>query len=37
VLSHADFREDAINTRWLETALLPVMVPTPSVKESTDG
>jgi acetyl-CoA carboxylase biotin carboxylase subunit len=26
-LSHADFRNDAINTRWLQTTLLPAMVP----------
>ena len=29
VLSHDDFRNDAINTRWLETTLLPSVLSTP--------
>ena len=37
VLSHDDFRNDAINTRWLETTLLPELTSTPTAKESTDG
>ena len=37
VLSHADFRNDAINTRWLETTLLPAVSSTPTAKEPTDG
>ena len=28
VLSHHDFRNDTINTRWLETTLLPELLPT---------
>ena len=28
VLSHDDFRNDTINTRWLETTLLPELLPT---------
>jgi acetyl-CoA carboxylase biotin carboxylase subunit len=27
VLSHLDFRDDAINTRWLESSLLPQLAP----------
>ena len=37
VLSHADFRNDTINTRWLETTLLPAVSSTPTAKEPTDG
>jgi acetyl-CoA carboxylase, biotin carboxylase subunit len=37
VLSHDDFRNDAIDTRWLETTLLPALSPTPTRKESPDG
>ncbi len=37
VLSHDDFRNDAINTRWLETTLLPAVSSSRSAKESTDG
>ena len=33
VLSHADFGNDAINTRWLETTLLPAMLSTTSAKD----
>ena len=29
VLGHPDFRADRINTRWLETTLLPELAPTP--------
>jgi acetyl-CoA carboxylase biotin carboxylase subunit len=41
VLSHPDFRNDAINTRWLEGTVLPSILPaastTRAAKESTDG
>jgi acetyl-CoA carboxylase biotin carboxylase subunit len=37
VLSHADFRNDAIDTRWLETTLLPTVLSTPTATESVDG
>ena len=39
VLSHDDFRNDPINTRWLETTLLPgrAGVDASTAKESTDG
>ena len=36
VLSHDDFRNEAINTRWLETTLLPSMT-TATAEESTVG
>jgi acetyl-CoA carboxylase biotin carboxylase subunit len=35
VLAHADFRADNINTRWLETALLPTLEPNPHAQEAT--
>ena len=37
VLSHDDFRNDAINTRWLETTLLPELFPTRKVEASAHG
>ena len=37
VLSHDDFRNDAINTQWLETTLLPSVTSTPTAKELTHG
>jgi acetyl-CoA carboxylase biotin carboxylase subunit len=37
VLAHDDFRNDAINTRWLETTLLPTMRSNPTAKEWRDG
>ena len=37
VLSHADFRNDTINTRWLETTLLPELAPTAHAQEATRG
>jgi hypothetical protein len=37
VLSHDDFRNDAINTRWLETVLLPTLVPATIAGETPDG
>jgi acetyl-CoA carboxylase, biotin carboxylase subunit len=37
VLSHDDFRNDAINTRWLETTLLPSVLSTLAAKESAVG
>jgi acetyl-CoA carboxylase biotin carboxylase subunit len=37
VLSHEDFRNDLISTRWLETILLPAAWPSTTAKEATDG
>jgi acetyl-CoA carboxylase, biotin carboxylase subunit len=40
VLAHADFRNDTINTRWLETTLLPELAahaPTAHAQETTRG
>jgi acetyl-CoA carboxylase biotin carboxylase subunit len=37
VLSHEDFRNDLITTRWLETTLLPAVFTRPTAKEATDG
>ena len=37
VLSHDDFRNDVINTRWLESTLLPAVQSPPNAKESIDG
>ena len=37
VLSHDDFRNDAINTRWLETTLLPELFPTRKAEASAHG
>ena len=37
VLSHADFRTDVIDTRWLETTLLPELFPTTKVEASAHG
>ena len=37
VLSHADFRNDAINTRWLESTLLPAIVPAAAAMGAADG
>ena len=37
VLSHDDFRNDAINTRWLETTLLPELFPSRKVQEASHG
>jgi acetyl-CoA carboxylase biotin carboxylase subunit len=37
VLSHDDFRNDAINTRWLETTLLPSVLSTLTAEESAVG
>jgi acetyl-CoA carboxylase biotin carboxylase subunit len=37
VLSHDDFRNDAINTRWLETTLLPSVMSTSTAREPADG
>lgn len=37
VLSHDDFRNDAISTRWLETTLLPELFPTRKVEASAHG
>jgi acetyl-CoA carboxylase biotin carboxylase subunit len=36
VLSHEDFRNDLISTRWLETTLLPAMSSS-TAREETDG
>ena len=36
-LSHADFRSDAITTRWLETTLVPAVVSSRPAEEPTDG
>jgi acetyl-CoA carboxylase, biotin carboxylase subunit len=37
VLSHDDFRNDEINTRWLETSLLPSVLSTLTAKEPAVG
>jgi acetyl-CoA carboxylase biotin carboxylase subunit len=37
VLSHDDFRNDLISTRWLETTLLPAVSSSLTGKEATDG
>ena len=37
VLAHDDFRNDVINTRWLETTLLPAVSSTSDERESIDG
>jgi acetyl-CoA carboxylase, biotin carboxylase subunit len=37
VLAHDDFRADTINTRWLETTLLPELSPIPTRKDPIDG
>ena len=37
VLSHDDFGNDAINTRWLETTLLPSVLSTATAKEPAVG
>jgi acetyl-CoA carboxylase biotin carboxylase subunit len=37
VLSHEDFRDDRITTRWLETTLLPAFSSFPNPKGSIDG
>jgi acetyl-CoA carboxylase, biotin carboxylase subunit len=37
VLSHDDFRDNAINTRWLETTLLPTAVAAPNPQEQRVG
>ena len=37
VLSHADFRNDAINTRWLETTFLPVLSSIPIAEGAIHG
>jgi acetyl-CoA carboxylase biotin carboxylase subunit len=37
VLAHDDFRNDAINTRWLETTVLPTLMAAAAAQEPIDG